>query len=67
MIFKDTSILDPVERKEKAICRFGFPHPPMRELKILRPIETESDDFKERYNRIKQKLVDMENGEDITF
>jgi len=57
-------------KKGQGICRFGFPHAPMKTTRILRPLHSESDenqDHNEQYDKIKTKLTDMKDGVDISF
>ena len=54
-------------KKGKAICRFGFPLPPMSCTMILEPLHTDDDDCKKKYDHIQQKLDAMCDGTDETF
>jgi len=54
-------------KKGKALCRFGFPHPPMRQTQILRPLETDNDELSETYDKIQEKLKEMKDGENVSF
>ena len=54
----------------KAICRFGFPVPPMPETTILEPYEGEENErirLENVFTRIKKELDDMKDGLDIKF
>ena len=57
-------------KKGKAICRFGFPIPPMPETTILEPYEGEENErirLENVFTRIKKELDDMNDGLDIKF
>ena len=59
-------------KNTKAECRFNYPQPPMRQTKILYPLDTEIPQskvkiHKDTWKSIKKHLDDMNEGEDITF
>ncbi|XP_069114560.1 uncharacterized protein [Argopecten irradians] len=58
-------------KKGKAICRFGYPIPPMLKTSILEPLsEEECTEFPKaaaNYIKISEMLDTMTLGEDITF
>ena len=56
-------------KKGKAICRFGYPMPPMKQTTILSPLISNDDIQKheKNYNIISETLNEMKDGEDITF
>ena len=55
-------------KKGKAICRFGFPQPPMSKTQILEPLLDEDlEDYKKKYENIQKKLNNMKDGESISF
>ena len=57
-------------KKGKALCRFGFPIPPMPNTTILEPFEGEDDErsrLEILFTKIKQELDDMKDGSDIAF
>ena len=59
-------------KNTKAECRFNYPQPPMRQTKILYPLDTEIPQskvkiHKDTWKSIKKHLDDMKEGEDITF
>ena len=59
-------------RNTKSECRFNYPQPPMRQTKILYPLDTEMPQskvkvHKDTWKSIKKHLDDMKEGKDITF
>lgn len=59
-------------KNTKIECRFNYPQPPMRETKILYPLDTDMPQtevkmHKDTWKSIKKHLDDMREGEDITF
>ena len=59
-------------KNTKTECRFNYPQPPMRQTKILYPLDTEMPQskvkiHKDTWKSIKKHLDDMKEGEDITF
>ena len=55
-------------KKGKAICRFGFPIPPMPRTVILEPYDGhERDKYEKLYIKIKTTLDDMKAGSDFTL
>ena len=61
------------KKKGQEICRFNFPLPPMPHTMILNPLNVENlseehiEVIKDNYDKIKQLLVDMKYGEDMSF
>ncbi|XP_033746958.1 uncharacterized protein LOC117332184 [Pecten maximus] len=55
------------KKKGKAICRFGFPLPPLQQTMILEPLEENVDIYKKRYNEIQQKLNEYKDGCDLNY
>ncbi|XP_061178430.1 uncharacterized protein LOC133187077 [Saccostrea echinata] len=51
----------------KAVCRFGFPLPPLEETLILEPLECDVDKYKKMYDNIQKQLNDMKNGCDLSY
>ncbi|KAJ8050303.1 hypothetical protein HOLleu_03452 [Holothuria leucospilota] len=59
-------------KKPKAVCRFGFPKPPMKYTKLLHPLPPDTDpqmlqQHQENYQKITELLKTHVNGLDITF
>ena len=57
-------------KKGKALCRFGFPIPPMPETTILEPYEGDENErirLENIFTRIKNQLDDMKDGSDVKF
>ncbi|XP_070561973.1 uncharacterized protein [Ptychodera flava] len=55
-------------KKGQALCRFGFPIPPMSKTTLLSPFEEpERDDYENLYKKIKEQLDEMKDGCDISF
>ncbi len=60
-------------KKSKSVCRFNYPQLPMRQTRILYPLDTvdmddnEHERHKDTWAFIKKHLNDMKEGEDITF
>ena len=51
----------------RAICRFGHPIPPMRQTCILTPLEGITATDEENFLKIKSKLQEFGQGENMTF
>ena len=55
-------------KKGKAICRFGYPIPPMKKTCVLTPLDPDLRcQYTDLLQKIKQTLVDMKEGIDISF
>jgi macrodomain Ter protein organizer (MatP/YcbG family) len=57
-------------KKGHAICRFGFPLPPMKKTVILEPLDECVEKHKSMYKEIQEKinsLHELDNIEDLTF
>ena len=52
-------------KKGKAVCRFGFPLPPLPETMLLYPLEENVEEFKKMYKEL-QKVMN-ENIDDVSF
>ena len=60
---QDTDIPDPAAKKGKALCRFGFPIPPMPKTVLLEPYEgDDTDNLTKLHNKIKNELDEMKDG-----
>ena len=60
------------KKKNRMMCRFNFPQPPMRNTVILYPLEddipaSEKEKHKGEFRKFHEKLNDMKDGEDISF
>ncbi|XP_062602358.1 uncharacterized protein LOC134264070, partial [Saccostrea cucullata] len=55
------------KKRGKAVCRFGFPLPPLEKTLILEPLECEVDKYRKMYDEIQKQLNDMRNGCDLSY
>lgn len=55
------------KKRSKAVCRFGFPLPPLDKTMILEPLECDVDKYKKMYDDIQVQLNEMKNGCDVTY
>ena len=53
-------------KKGKAICRFGFPLPPLPRTLLLYPLEEEVDQFRKKYTEL-QKAMHENKDNDVSF
>ena len=53
-------------KKGKAICRFGFPLPPLPRTMLLYPLEEEVDQFRKKYTEL-QKAMNENKDNDVSF
>ena len=53
-------------KKGKAICRFGFPLPPLPRTMLLYPLEEEVDQFRKKYTEL-QNAMNENKDNDVTF
>ena len=53
-------------KKRKAICRFGFPLPPLPQTRLLYPLEEEVDQFKKKYSEL-QRAMNENKDNDVSF
>ena len=54
-------------KKGKAVCRFGFPLPPLRKTMLLEPLETDIDKYKKKYDEIQNKINSFKDGMNFSF
>ena len=55
-------------KKGKALCRFGFPLPPLPKTTILEPYEgDQKEKYSKLYQSIKLELDKMKDGSDLSF
>lgn len=54
-------------KKGKAICRFGFPHAPMSETRILEPLEGNIDEYKNKFTKIQKALNEFTDPCNISY
>ena len=55
-------------KKGKALCRFGFPLPPLPKTTILEPYEgDQKEKYSKLYQSIKLELDQMKDGSDLSF
>ncbi|XP_078328660.1 uncharacterized protein LOC144623788 [Crassostrea virginica] len=55
------------KKRSQAVCRFGFPLPPLDKTLILEPLECEVDKYKKIYDEIQKKLNEMKNGCNLSY
>ena len=53
-------------KKGKAVCRFGFPLPPLPETMLLYPLEENVEAFQKRYKEL-QKVMNENKDNDVSF
>ena len=53
-------------KKGKAICRFGFPLPPLPQTRLLYPLEEEVDQFKKKYSEL-QRAMNENKDNNVSF
>ena len=53
-------------KKGKAICRFGFPLPPLPQTRLLYPLEEDVDQFKKKYSEL-QRAMNENKDNDVSF
>ena len=53
-------------KKGKAICRFGFPLPPLPRTMLLYPLEEEVDQFRKKYTEL-QNAMNENKDNDVSF
>ena len=53
-------------KKGKAICRFGFPLPPLPRTMLLYPLEVEVDQFKKKYKELQRAMNEIKHN-DVSF
>ena len=53
-------------KKGKAICRFGFPLPPLPQTRLLYPLEEDVDQFKKKYSEL-QRAMNENKENDVSF
>ena len=61
--FKHTNIQGPVEKKGKAICRLGFPLPPLPQTRLLYPLEEDVDQFKKKYLELQRAMNENKDND----
>ncbi|XP_062609477.1 uncharacterized protein LOC134271261, partial [Saccostrea cucullata] len=55
------------KKKGKAVCRFGFPLPPLQTTMILEPLDCEIEKYKKMYKAMQDKMNEFKNGCDVSF
>ena len=53
-------------KKGKAICRFGFPLPPLPRTMLLYPLEEDVDQFKKKHAEL-QRAMNENKDNDVSF
>ncbi|KAK3090521.1 hypothetical protein FSP39_012459 [Pinctada imbricata] len=54
-------------KKGKAVCRFGFPLPPLRDTMLLEPLEVDTEKYKTKYNEIQEKINKFKDGMHFSY
>ena len=54
-------------KKGKAVCRFGFPLPPLRKTVLLEPLDLDVDKYKKKYDKIQDKMNNYKDGMNFSF
>ena len=54
-------------KKGKAVCRFGFPLPPLRKTVLLEPLDLDVDKYKKKYDKIQDKMNSYKDGMNFSF
>ena len=54
-------------KKGKAVCRFGFPLPPLRNTMLLEPLDLDVDKYKKKYDKIQEKMNKYKDGMNFSF
>ncbi|KAK3105661.1 hypothetical protein FSP39_002926 [Pinctada imbricata] len=54
-------------KKGKAVCRFGFPLPPLRTTMLLEPLETDIEKYKKKYDEIQNKMNKYKDGMNFSY
>ena len=54
-------------KKGKAICRFGFPLPPLPRTLLLHPLDEDVEKYKKQYSELQKTMNEYKNVTDITF
>ena len=54
-------------KKGKAVCRFGFPLPPLRKTVLLEPLDLDVDKYKKKYDKIQDKMNKYKDGMNFSF
>lgn len=70
LIIKHTGMLIHAKKKDRAICRFGFPLPPLNKTMILHGLEKESNDYEKARTDLKtieSALKEMKLGTEIAM
>ena len=51
----------------KAICRFGFPLPPLPRTLLLHPLDEDVETYKKQHSELQKTMNEYKNVTDITF
>ena len=54
-------------KKGKAVCRFGFPLPPLRKTVLLEPLDLDVDKYKKKYDKIQDNMNKYKDGMNFSF
>ena len=54
-------------KKGKAICRFGFPLPPLPKTLLLHPLDEDVEKYKKQHSELQKTMNEYKNVTDITF
>ena len=54
-------------KKGKAICRFGFPLPPLPRTLLLHPLNEDIEKYKKKHSELQKSMNEYKNVSDISF
>ncbi|PJE78258.1 ATP-dependent RecD-like DNA helicase [invertebrate metagenome] len=51
----------------RSVCRFGFPLPPLPNTMLLEPLETDVDEYRQKYSEIHARMNEFKDGCDMSY
>ena len=54
-------------KKGKAICRFGFPLPPLPRTMLLHPLDEDIEKYKTKHSELQKSMTEYKTVTDIAF
>ena len=54
-------------KKVKALCRFGFPLPPLPRTMLLYPLDEDVEKYRKKYVQMQKAMNDYKEGSDLSF
>ncbi|XP_069110077.1 uncharacterized protein [Argopecten irradians] len=51
----------------RSVCRFGFPLPPLPKTMLLEPLETDVDEYRQKYSEIHARMNEFKDGCDMSY